>query len=152
MLIQPAQQKSSFLSHQDLQKFCEKCGAATIMACPSCKASIKGHYFVPGVIGIGEELKTPAFCYNCRKAYPWTETKIEAAHELAQELEDLSSEDRETLTKSIDDIVSDSPRTVLGATRFKKIMAKIGKEGAAAFKEILIGVVSEGANKAIWGK
>jgi hypothetical protein len=132
------------------QKFCAKCGAATIMECPGCRAKIRGYYFVPGVIGVGEQLKTPAFCYNCGKPYPWTEIKIEAARELARELENLTDEEKDILTKSIDDIVSDSPRTTLGATRFKKIMSKVGKEGALALKEILVGVVSEAAKKMIW--
>ncbi len=102
-----------------------------------------------GVLSVGGEPEIPAFCHNCGKPYPWTETKIEAARELTQEL-DLSSEDKEILTKSIDDIVSDSPRTTLGATRFKKIMAKVGKEGAAALKHILTDIVSEATKKMIW--
>jgi len=134
------------------KKFCEKCGARTIVECPNCRASIQGYYHVPGVIGVGSQEPAPAFCYECGNPYPWTETQIQAAKELALELEDLGLDDRKMLAKSIDDIVKDSPRTTLGATRFKKIMAKVGKEGAAAFKEILIGVVSEGAKKMIWGK
>ena len=131
------------------QKYCDKCGAETIINCPSCKADIRGYYYMDDVISSGGEIGTPAFCHNCGKSYPWTDMKIKAARELAQEL-DLSSEDKEMLTKSIDDIVSDSPRTALGATRFKKIMMKVGKEGASALKNILVDIVSEAAKKTIW--
>ena len=126
-------------------EFCRQCGAATITKCPECKIEIRGHYH-----NVGGFFRAPAFCHKCGKAYPWTTTKIQAVHELAQELDQLTPEEKEMLSKSIDDIVTDSPRTTLGATRFKKIMAKVGKEAAAAFKEVLVGVVSEAAKKMIW--
>lgn len=135
-------------SPQHNQKHCDKCGAATIVECPNCKTPIHGDYYVEGFLG-GHEIPAPAFCHECGKAYPWTETQIQAAKELAQELE-LPAEDQEVLAKSIEDIVSDTPRTALGATRFKKIMAKVGKEGAAGFRTILTSVVSEAAKKIIW--
>jgi hypothetical protein len=125
--------------------FCNKCGAATIIECPECKVEIRGRYH--NVMG---GFRAPAFCHKCGKPYPWTKLKIEAAHELAQELDQLTPEEKEMLSKSIDDIVTDSPRTTLGATRFKKIMAKVGKEAAAAFKEVLVDVASEAAKKMIW--
>lgn len=140
---------SAWRRPQHNQKYCDKCGAETIMKCPSCKANIRGYYHMDNVISLGGEPETPAFCHNCGKPYPWTDMKIKAARELAQEL-DLSSEDKEMLTKSIDDIVNDSLRTTLGATRFKKIMAKVGKEGASALKNILVDIVSEAAKKTIW--
>jgi hypothetical protein len=129
------------------QKFCKECGAATITACRHCKADIRGHYIGGAIV---TTFPVPGFCHECGKSYPWVETKIEAARELAKELEELTAEDKEILTKSINDIVIDSPRTTLGATRFKKIMAKVGKEGASALRTILIDIVSEAAKKQIW--
>lgn len=82
--------------------------------------------------------------------YAWTEARIGAAKELAEETEDLSDEERQTLKASLDDIVRDTPRTTLAATRFKRVAAKTGKGTADAFKEILIGVISETAKKVIW--
>lgn len=134
---------------QHNQKFCDKCGAATIMECPSCKASIQGYYHMDNVVALGGEPAAPAYCHNCGKPYPWTDTRIKAARELAQEF-DISSEDKEILTESIVDIISDSPRTTLGATRFKKIMVKVGKEGTAALKNVLVDIVSEAVKKTIW--
>jgi len=129
------------------QKFCKKCGAATITACRHCKADIRGHNIGGAVLAT---FHVPGFCHECGEPYPWVETKIEAARELAKELEELTAEDKETLTKSIDDIVTDSPRTTLGATRFKKMMGKLGKETASVFKDILVSIVSEAAKKTIW--
>jgi hypothetical protein len=48
-------------------------------------------------------------------------------------------------------LVRDSPRTSLAVLRFKKYAAKAGTVGAAGLKDVLIGVVTEAARKAIWG-
>ena len=132
------------------QKCCVKCGAATVTSCQHCKSDIRGKYNSQDAFSVIGIYHTPSFCHECGKPYPWTEMKIEAARELAQELEGLTPEEKEALTKSIDDIVSDSPRTALGATRFKKIMMKVGKEGVSALKNILVDIVSEAAKKTIW--
>jgi len=58
------------------RKFCYRCGAATIHACPNCGAGIKGEYDVPGVVAIGFKTPVPSHCENCGKPYPWTEKKV----------------------------------------------------------------------------
>ena len=95
------------------KKFCDRCGVATITACSNCNAPILGYYYVSGFIGGGHNMEAPSFCRECGQAYPWTKTKIDAAKELAQELE-LPEEEQAVLAKSIEDIVSDTPRTDLG--------------------------------------
>ena len=133
---------------QHNKKFCDKCGAATITDCQNCNAEIQGEYYAEGIIDFGYKAK--AFCPDCGKPYPWTETKIQAAHELAQELENISDDDKEILTQSINEIVKDSPRTTLAATRFKKILSKTNKPILDAFRNILVDIVSETAKKLLW--
>lgn len=133
------------------QNFCKKCGAATVTSCQSCNAEIQGEYHVEGVLGFSE-YKVPAFCHDCGKPYPWTKTKLKAARDLAQEMENISDEEKEILKKSIDDIVKDMPETSLAATRIKKILSKTGKPAAIAFREILVDIVSETAKKLLWPK
>jgi hypothetical protein len=70
---------------------------------------------------------------------------------LADELDDLTAEEREILKGSLDDLVADTPRTALAATRFKKLVARVGPVVADGFKQILIDVVSESAKKMMWG-
>ncbi|MCG6537003.1 MAG: DUF2321 domain-containing protein [Syntrophales bacterium LBB04] len=53
------------------EKFCSRCGEATITQCPSCKSNIRGYYYIEGVIG-GEEYEPPAFCFNCGNPFPWS--------------------------------------------------------------------------------
>ena len=96
------------------------------------------------------ELKLPNFCPEWGKPYPWAEAKLKAARELSDELENLSSEERDLLKKSIDDIVRDTPQTPVATTRFKRLVAKAGKPAADAFRDILVDVLSEAVKKSIW--
>ncbi len=129
------------------QKFCEKCGSSTITDCPECRSPIRGYYWGGA---IGTTYRVPSYCINCGQPYPWTKSKLKAAHELTQELDNLSAEERAILDKSIDDMANDSPSTTVAATRFKKIMIKLGKDTAGMFREILVDVLSETAKKALW--
>jgi hypothetical protein len=76
--------------------------------------------------------------------------KLEAAKELADELDSLSAEEKEALKKSLDDIVRHTPYAEVASLRFKKLMAKGGKEAAEGFKSILFGIATEAAKKLIW--
>ena len=94
--------------------------------------------------------KAARFCFNCGHPFPWTGAKIQAAHDLAKEFDNLSDEDRGILEKSIDDLIKDSPATTVAATRVKKIMLKAGAGTASMFREILVDVVSEAAKKMLF--
>jgi hypothetical protein len=132
------------------QPFCEKCGERTTTACPACNTNIRGHYHVPGVIGMFG-YTAPAFCFKCGKPFPWTASALDAARELADILEGLSHEDRDELKKSLDDLVREGPRTAVEETRFKRVMRKAGAEGAGAMRSILTDIVSETVRKTLFG-
>jgi hypothetical protein len=129
------------------KKFCPDCGAVTITTCPSCNVEIQGEYHVPGVAAIGFTPTASAFCHNCGEPHPWTVARIEAAKELAHEAEDLDEDERELLAQSIDDIVRDTPRTQLASSRFKRLLAKMGKGTADAMRQIAISLATEAAKK-----
>jgi hypothetical protein len=130
------------------QKYCEKCGAPTITLCPKCQTPIRGK-LIDEFSFMGNYLR-PSFCINCGNPYPWTESKLIAAHELANEVGDLNEEDRNILQTSIDDLVKDTPSSNVAAIRFKKIMQKVGPVVATMFREILIDVLSETAKKMLF--
>jgi hypothetical protein len=129
------------------KQFCSNCGAATISKCQNCQKDIPGFYHAPFNIA---DAVVPVFCQSCGKPYPWTESKLKAAQELAQEVEGLSDSERDALKASLDDLVRDTPRTGLAATRFKRLVAKSGKGTAEAFKTILIDVLVETAKRVIF--
>jgi hypothetical protein len=139
------------LSVPDLnQRFCDHCGAATITACPICRTPVRGYCAVPGIVPPSDGT-APSYCPGCGSPYPWTEQRILEAQELADELDQLSLDERELLKKSIDDLLADGPRTQLASLRFKTLVAKAGADAAASFKEILVSVVSEAVRRVIWG-
>jgi hypothetical protein len=126
--------------------FCTDCGQKTITQCPQCHTPIQGD--LRGVFG--GKLEAPRFCHKCGEPYPWTAARITAARELANELDGLDKDDRMLLVASIEDIVRDSPKTTLAATRFRKIVAKGGKVAVDSFRDILVNVAAEAAKRIIW--
>ena len=133
------------------QKYCSQCGALTITTCPKCNNQIRGSYYDP-TWGQDYEgsYKKPSFCHDCGAAYPWMDSKLKAAHDLSDELDNLTQDERDLLKKSLDDIVRDTPQTTASALRFKKLAAKAGSIAASALKEILVDIASEAAKKVIW--
>jgi len=131
------------------QNFCDKCGAKTITDCPHCKHCIRGKYHISGAFHFSE-FHPPKFCHHCGQPYPWTESTIEAAKEYADELEKLTPEEREKLKKSIGDLVQDTPKTELAASRFKQLVTKAGGSTADIFQKVLVNIISETAKKLIW--
>jgi len=132
------------------EKFCSKCGEATITQCPSCKSNIRGYYYVEGIIG-GEEYKLPAFCFNCGKPFLWTERKISSAVELIEAGAELSAEELAQFKEDLNELTKDSPRLQVASLRFKKVMSKVGSSIAGGVREIVVDVLSETAKKALWG-
>ena len=133
------------------QDHCNKCGAPTIMGCPSCQTAIRGYYHVPGFSFGIDKYDAPAFCYKCGKSFPWTDARLRAAKDLADELDDLTSDQRESLKKSLDDLVRETPSTRVAETRFKKIMRKAGRDGYEGMRSLLKDIVSETVRKTVFG-
>ena len=132
------------------QVHCDKCGSRTITSCPGCETEIRGKYHVPGVFGF-DEYKAPAFCYKCGAPFPWTAAALRAADELADELDALSDGEKESLKKTLTDLVRETPRARLAETRFKKLMKKAGREGVEGMRGLLTDIVSETVRKTIFG-
>lgn len=128
---------------------CDRCGEKTITACPKCETPIEGHYHRIRV-GVSNR-SAPAFCHNCGAAYPWTQARLKAARQLADELEGLKDKEKDLLKKSLDNIIRDTPGTPLAATRVKRVLAKAKAGGAAALREILKEAATEAAKKLIFG-
>ncbi|MGG3469224.1 DUF2321 domain-containing protein [Neobacillus pocheonensis] len=133
----------------DNQNYCQECGSKTIHECPDCKSNIRGDLDY----GVGyEHLQfAPKHCYNCGSPYPWIKEKLKAAKELADEIEELSEEEREKLKGTIDDLLIEGPRTELAAIRFKKLLPKAKVEIANGLKNIIVDIASEYAKKLLIG-
>lgn len=135
--------------------FCGDCGARTIQACESCSKEIRGAR--PGRAGtpyaqVAASYTPPAFCDHCGQPHPWTRAKLKAGRELADDLLELTPEEREQLKASIDDIISDTPATDMAVLRVKRAIKKLPAEAAAALRKFAVDVASEAAKKALLGQ
>ncbi len=134
---------------QQNKDFCDKCGQHTITACPACEKAIRGRYHQQNVIDLTEDDPAPLHCIGCGKPYPWTEHRLAAAKELVQEMEGLTEEEREVLTRSLPDLIRDTPQTPVAATRFKQSMAKVGGGAGKILYDMVVDIASETAKKAM---
>ena len=75
---------------------------------------------------------------------------LDVARELAEEFDELDETEKDQLKESLEDLVKTTPRTPLAQKRFKKIMAKVGRESYEAMKGILTDIVSETIRKIIF--
>jgi|SRR5580704_11396957 hypothetical protein len=130
-------------------KFCPRCGAETIRACPKCSVPIRGAYESSGHVF---HLQVPPnHCHNCGTAFPWTTAKLAAAKEYAAELPNLDEDQKTQLASAIDDLAAGGPRTELAASRFKSLMTKAGQAAGSGLYKLVLDVATEVAKKAITG-
>jgi len=125
--------------------YCSDCGASTIKNCTNCDTKIRGDYNADGVIAVGGFYSAPRHCRACGEAFPWISEKVAAAQELADELDELSPEDRVLLKASIVDLSNDSARTELASFRYKKLVKKAGVVGGDALNKIMVCVMTAAA-------
>lgn len=139
--------------HPELREtFCSRCGESTMTQCPNCKATIRGDYDVDGIAFLGPSYyEPPAHCHNCGSAFPWTDRKVASAVELVEVGADLTPEEIQQFRTDLTELTKDSPKTQVASLRFKKVMTKAGTAVATGVREIVVGVLSEAAKKAIWG-
>jgi hypothetical protein len=75
---------------------------------------------------------------------------LEAAKELIALQSELSASEKDAMNNSIDEIVKDSPRTIVEASKFKIAISKVGVAVGQGLRDILVDVASETAKKIIW--
>ena len=136
------------------KKFCSVCGQPTITSCPECGQPIQGYsdtdFHSREVIN-----DPPSYCHACGKAFPWCLTKIEAAKELIEELENVTDQEKEKVISGIPDIMGETPKTQLAATRLEKLLQKAQSTSGPivqALRAWSVDVASETAKKIISGQ
>jgi hypothetical protein len=139
-------------SPQLRKPFCPTCGSQTIMACEHCATAIQGYYHESGILdGVG--YTQPAYCFNCGSPFPWTASRarLAVARDLADEAEGLSTEDRERLKDSLDDISRDSASIHAATSRIRRIAATVRGPTGAALHELVTEIAAETARKTLLG-
>lgn len=132
--------------------YCARCGAEVLVACLSCGTAIRGDSYSEGVVMIsGYVTPAPAFCFKCGNPFPWTAERLGAAKELADDLVDLTPEQRERLKSAIDDIAVEGPRTEAGAARIKTLIGGATSAVGKALWKMAIDIGTEAAKKGMLG-
>jgi hypothetical protein len=78
--------------------------------------------------------------------------RLDAARELIEFEDKLTTKEKELLKNSLDDIIAENPKTEIAAIKFKHIMAKVGQETAKASRDIIVNIASETAKKILLGQ
>lgn len=130
-------------------KYCPKCGEAEVHVCSECEAAIRGDFVHKGYVSYSKPFKVEAFCYECGSPYPWTFRQIEAAKELADEIVEIDRADLDKAKAALIALTSDTPQTAVAVVRVKKMMEKAGPVIGGGIKDILVGIATEGAKRAL---
>jgi hypothetical protein len=138
------------------EKYCSKCGEMTITECPDCKLAIRGSYTRGGMQFAAPGLphdrySPPAFCFNCGRAFPWTEIKIAGAAELLEASTEISPWELQQFRADLAEATRDTPKTPAASARIKKTLANVGASVGGAIKDIVVDILSEAAKRMIWG-
>ncbi len=91
-----------------------------------------------GQINVNDQ-NADAFCYNCGKPYPWTESAFEKAEMIINELDSLSDTEKEKLCKSLKDLYNETPKTDYAILLVKKAMTSCKGILKESFMDMLLG-------------
>ena len=127
------------------EDFCKTCGAKTITSCPSCNANMRGFDHDSNLFGFPDP--APSYCIKCGAAFPWRQSLIDAAVELAQEGSSADDGTLLTLRESMGDLGKDSPRTELAIVRVKKFIAGAGKAVAPSLTKMAFDLGTDAVKK-----
>jgi hypothetical protein len=80
-----------------LPERCPKCGAAVLVACPTCNLRIRGVHFTDALVTSAPP--RPSFCDGCGAAFPWA-TREERIYELENLLDEEEIDDADRVVIS----------------------------------------------------
>ena len=83
-----------------------------------------------------EDYVRPLFCYNCAKAYPWMQDRLDTARELLWSDDKLSLTDRESLWGLLQYVMS-NPKSDLIPAKRKLIDIKLDKATAIVREAVI---------------
>lgn len=102
---------------------CPHCGLQLTNICLHCESPIHGNEVNDRGQTIHSSKPLDAFCYNCGKPYPWTESALENAELIINELDCLSDQEKEKLNKFFKDLIQETPKTPYAILIAKKTLS-----------------------------
>jgi hypothetical protein len=89
------------------------------------------------------------YCYACGNPLPWTRAEIDALEEFINFEDNLSKDEKEKLKKSIDDIITETPRSQFASMLFNLALDKMGKETSKGMKDLLFKIATDKVRNSI---
>jgi hypothetical protein len=93
----------------------------------------------------------PRFCIECGNPFPWFETKVQAAKELASMHEDLNDTEKELLKKSFNDLIQDNAMGEVTALKIRPLLKKLKQGAKDPLYKLVIDITSEAIKKILVG-
>lgn len=140
---------SNNINNDTLQEHCSKCGAKTITECPDCHAPVHGSHVFDAFM-VDPNYKIPAYCHNCGRPYPWTETFIDNAVALIDMDDEMENDTKKLLKDAIPNLMVDTPATSLSIAKYQKAIPKASDILRECLYSLLVGFISEPARKALF--
>ena len=126
------------------QKFCQACGAKTIVACEKCQSAIRGFDHDSILINVGTP---PSYCNECGNAFPWQQARVNAEVELAAESEIVDQAALLAFRQFLGELGSETPRTELAVAKVKRFTASTGKTIGPLLTKMASDIATEAAKK-----
>lgn len=133
-----------------LSKFCPECSAETITICLHCKTPIRGDYEIEGVFDFSSSYKAPAYCYNCGKPFPWTESKLNSISDLLDMQNQLTEDEKQYFMSYLPIIFNETPQSEVTALKLRLLFNKLPSEIGNLTKNVIVDVVSESIKKILF--
>jgi hypothetical protein len=132
------------------QAYCGDCGERTVFSCEGCGAYLRGLNWKAALDDIFYQPPPPtAFCIQCGKPYPWTKKRMDAALELAHQVEGVGSLEMERLEESLPNLAADTPQSGLAVVRWKKFIAQAGSVIGPFIKKLITEIATEAVKRSM---
>lgn len=131
--------------------FCPQCGEKTIKTCQHCQMPIRGDSYteelfldnITDTVKLNHCYQVPAYCHNCGKPYPWTESLLQEADTIIDSFDELTEEQRKLLKDKFPDLLTETPRTISSALTFSKLINGLTSVGSAVGKGFLVSLLEK---------
>ena len=127
---------------------CPECGDKTISSCPTCQSEIRGKFHSDHGL-IKRSVAVKSYCYHCGEAYPWTLRKTAGVMELADAIEDLTDNERDSLRDLLPNLIEETPRTPASGFKALAIIQRAGPAARALLRDAIVSVAVDAGKKAM---
>lgn len=132
---------------EDNTRYCKECGEIGLTKCKSREKPLRRGYL--GECGACSLSRAPNCCTECGKPHVWTRRKADAMRELLRELGEIPTDLTDKLDASIDDLLTETPRTPTATLLLKAAITMVTGAGRKALAKLSSDILHESAKKLI---